>query len=84
MKKEYDLKKLTKTPKREADPEALKLSVHLRLDVKVILDIKEKAEKLGMPYQTLINSVLTQYCNGGLVSSESIEILKKLLVTEVD
>ncbi len=84
MKNEYDLKSMKQRPKREADPEALKLSVHLRLDAIVVADIKEKAEKLGLPYQTLINSVLKQYLNGELVSREAISIFKEMLSKKKD
>lgn len=79
MKNEYDLKSMKQRPKREADPEALKLSVHLRLDAIIVSDIKEKAERMGLPYQTLINSVLKQYLNGEFVSKETISIFKEIL-----
>lgn len=79
MKDEYDLKSMKQRPKREADPEALKMSVHLRLDAIIVSDIKEKAEKMGLPYQTLINSVLKQYLNGEFVSKETVSIFKEML-----
>ena len=78
MKEEYDLKSMKQRPKREADPEALKLSVHLRLDAIIVSDIKEKAEKMGLPYQTLINSVLKQYLNGEFVSKEAVSMVKEM------
>ena len=78
MKEEYDLKSMKQRPKREADPEALKLSVHLRLDAIIVSDIKEKAEKMGLPYQTLINSVLKQYLNGEFVSKETVSMVKEM------
>jgi predicted DNA binding CopG/RHH family protein len=79
MKDEYDLKSMKQRPKREADPEALKMSVHLRLDAIIVSDLKEKAEKMGLPYQTLINSVLKQYLNGEFVSRETISMVKEIL-----
>lgn len=79
MENEYDLKSMKQRPKREADPEALKMSIHLRLDAIIVSDIKEKAEKMGLPYQTLINSVLKQYLNGEFVSKETISIFKEIL-----
>ena len=79
MENEYDLKSMKQRPKREADPEALKMSIHLRLDAIIVSDIKEKDEKMGLPYQTLINSVLKQYLNGELVSKETISIFKEIL-----
>lgn len=79
MENEYDLKSMKQRPKREADPEALKMSIHLRLDAIIVSDIKEKAEKMGLPYQTLINSVLKQYLNGEFVPKETIAIFKEIL-----
>jgi len=79
MKNEYDLKSMKQRPKREADPEALKISVHLRLDAIIVSDLKEKAERMGLPYQTLINSVLKQYLNGEIVSRETVSMVKEIL-----
>ena len=56
MKAEYDLSKM----KRRKNPYArrLKRQITLRLDPDVIEYFKEKAEKNGIPYQTLINLYL--------------------------
>ena len=43
------------------DPEANKVQVNLRMDAVLVIAIKEKAIKLGMPYQTLMQSVLHQH-----------------------
>ena len=80
MKKEYDLKNLKKRPKREVDQDALKVPTNLRLDALVVADLKEKAELLGLPYQSLINSILKQYLNGELVSKETLSIFKELMI----
>lgn len=56
MKAEYDLAKM----KRRKNPYAarLKKQITLRLDPEVIEYFKSKAEKSGIPYQTLINLYL--------------------------
>ncbi|MBX7256480.1 MAG: BrnA antitoxin family protein [Candidatus Hydrogenedentes bacterium] len=56
MKAEYDLTKM----KSRKNPYAqrLKKQITLRLDPDVIEYFKEKAEKKGIPYQTLINLYL--------------------------
>lgn len=79
MKDNYDFSKAKRRDPRKVDPEALKMSVNLRLDAIIVGDLKDKAEKLGLPYQTLINSVLKQYLNGELVSRETVSMVKELL-----
>lgn len=56
MRAEYDLAKM----KSRKNPYAkrLKKQITLRLDPDVIEYFKEKAEKSGIPYQTLINLYL--------------------------
>lgn len=72
MKKEYDLKKLKKRPgKAKVHPEASKIAVHIRLDASVVAELKDEAERMGLPYQTLINSVLHRFVNGDLVDKAS-------------
>ena len=90
MKDNYDFSKAKRRDPKKVDPEALKMSVNLRLDAIIVGDLKDKAEKLtrdaeicleklGLPYQTLINSVLKQYLNGELVSRETVSMVKELL-----
>lgn len=79
MKKEYDLKKL----KRRAGPiktdkDAAKTPVSIRLDGIILSDIKSEAERLGIPYQTLISSVLHRYVTGELIDKNSPDIRKLL------
>ena len=38
-------------------------SVNIRLDENVLVEIRAKAKASGMPYQTLIKTVLYQYAN---------------------
>ena len=79
MKKEYDLKNLKKRPgKAKVDPDASKLPISLRLDGSVIAFFKSEAERLGMPYQTLISSILHQYSTGELIEKKTVDLLKGL------
>ena len=40
---------------------------------KAIATVKERAKVEGIPYQTLINSVLRRFLNGDLVSKDSLK-----------
>lgn len=73
MKKEYDLSKLKKRPgKVKVDPDAAKVPVSLRIDGSDLADLKTEADRLGVPYQTLIGSILHRFVLGDLVDSKSI------------
>ncbi len=75
MKKEYNLKKLKKRPgKVKVDKEATKVPVSLRLDGSVLIGLKTEAERLGMPYQTLVSSILYRFVSGDLIDLKSVNI----------
>ena len=79
MKKEYELSKLKKRPgKLKVDPEASKTAISIRLDAEVLADLRSEAERLGIPYQTLIGSVLHRFTSGDLIDLKAID-LKELL-----
>lgn len=79
MKKEYDLKSLKKrSAKAKTASEAAKTPISLRLDAIVIADLRSEAHRLGIPYQTLISSILHRYTTGELVDKQSPD-LRKLL-----
>jgi predicted DNA binding CopG/RHH family protein len=68
MKKEYDLTKLKKRPgKIKTDPEAAKIAISIRLDGSILADLRSEAERLGIPYQTFIGSILHRYVHGELL-----------------
>ncbi|MEK6553820.1 MAG: hypothetical protein AABZ31_01155 [Bdellovibrionota bacterium] len=48
-------------------PEASKVSINIRLDAIVVSDIKIEAYRLGIPYQTLVNSILHRFVTGELI-----------------
>ena len=53
--------------------ERRKQMVSMRLDPENIEGMKERAKVEGIPYQTLINSVLHRFLNGDLVPKDSLK-----------
>lgn len=45
-------------------------NINLRLQPATIVQLKSKAEKLGMPYQTLAASILHRYATGQIIHPE--------------
>jgi predicted DNA binding CopG/RHH family protein len=79
MKKEYDLKNLKKRPgKVKSSPDSTKVPISIRLDGGEGADTRSEAERVGIPYQTFISSILHRYVSGELVDRQSPD-LKKLL-----
>ncbi|MEI6832494.1 MAG: BrnA antitoxin family protein [bacterium] len=82
MKKDYNLKKLTKRPgKVKVDAGAVKVPISIRLDAGVLAALKTEADKKGLPYQTLVSSILHQFVNGELIERSTVELLRKLRVS---
>lgn len=67
MKKEYDLKKMKKRKSVKTYEEASKVAINIRLDALTVAELKDEAERMGLPYQTLINSILHRFVTGELV-----------------
>jgi len=79
MKKEYSLKKLKPRPGTlKVDKEAAKVPISIRVDGAVLASLKSEAQRLGLPYQTYVGSLLHQYVGGDLIEKKTVEILKKL------
>ena len=79
MKKEYNLKKLRPRPgKVKVDKEAAKVPISIRVDGSVLGFLKSEAERLGLPYQTYIGSLLHQYVRGELIEKKTVELLRKI------
>ncbi len=77
MRKNYDLKTLKKKPgKPKVDPEATRTMISLKIDANNLAEIKNEAERLGMPYQTLMNSILHRYIHGELIDKKDLKLLK--------
>jgi len=79
MKKEYNLKKLKRRPgKAKSDPEATKTPISIRIDGSVLADLRSEAERLGIPYQTFIGSILHRYAHGELIDRKAVNLHKLL------
>ena len=75
MKKKYDLTQLKRRPgKVKADADAAKTAISIRLDGAVLADLRSEAERLGIPYQTFIGSILHRYVHGELVDRKAINL----------
>lgn len=73
MKKDYDLDKLKKrVEKPQSNSSATKVSVNIRLDGSTVAAIRTEAERMGIPYQTLIGSILHRFVNGELIDKSSV------------
>ena len=77
MKKEYDLKKLTKRHgKVKSDSGASKIPISIRLDGSVLAALKTEADRLGIPYQTYVGSILHRYIHRELVDEKAANLVK--------
>jgi len=75
MKKEYNLCELRKRPGRvKASPEAAKTPISIRLEGSLLAELKTEAERLGLPYQSFIGSILHRYVKGELVDVKAVNI----------
>ena len=82
MKKEYDLKKLKKRQTQvKVDPNATKVPISIRIDATTLAQLKTEAEKLGIPYQTHLSSILHQYANKEFISKSTLEMAKMFRVS---
>lgn len=59
MKKEFNFRKAKKVGSKFKDSE-VKIAVTTRIDPDVVAWLREESERKGLPYQTLINSLLKQ------------------------
>lgn len=79
MKKEYDFSTAKKRSARvKIDPNAAKIPTSIRLDGSVIAWYKAEAKRQGIPYQTLVSSVLHRFANSELLDRAEIKRLKKV------
>ena len=53
----------------------------IRLDGSVLAALKTEAERLGIPYQTYIGSVLFRFAQGELIDRKTIDLLKQMKVS---
>jgi len=78
MKKEYDLKNMKKRSGRvKVDKSASKVPISLRLDGGILSSLKDEAAKKGLPYQTLISSILFQYASGEFIEKSLVDLINE-------
>lgn len=80
MKDEYDLEKMKLRPKRakKIESESFKTMISLRVDSMDLSELKREAIRLGMPYQTLICSILHRYVEGELIDKAEVKKITKM------
>ncbi len=66
MRKEYDIKKFKKVHPSRVDPDP-RMMISLRAIPRDISLLKDEADRLGIPYQSLINSIIHRFVNGELI-----------------
>jgi predicted DNA binding CopG/RHH family protein len=76
MKDEYDFSKAKRVDPKRIDPDAIKIPTSLRLDANDVSKIRDEADRLGIPYQTLIGSIIHRYVNGQLLDKKDVELFK--------
>lgn len=78
MKDEYNFKKLKKREgKIKIDPSAVKTLISIRIESEDLSLLKDEAERLGIPYQTLTCSILHRYVTGELLDKKEAKKLIK-------
>lgn len=70
MKKEYDFKSMKRRPTKIREGES-KVAITIRLDGALLDDIKNEALRMGLPYQSFINSILHRFVTGELIDKAS-------------
>jgi predicted DNA binding CopG/RHH family protein len=69
--------KLKKRPgKVKVDSEAGKIPISIRMDAYDISALRDEADRLGIPYQTLIGSIVHRYVTGELLDKREISLNK--------
>lgn len=74
--------KSTGKPQKVTESEkidSVKVNISIRLDNEVLKDIKKLAEAQGIPYQTLINSILTKATKAPNLEDRIIALEKAIL-----
>jgi predicted DNA binding CopG/RHH family protein len=79
MKKEYDFSKLKSAKKKVLSLKGSKVVRTVRLDARVLAWLSIESDRKGIPYQTLINSILTEAM---LSDSEGLEKKVRAIVRE--
>lgn len=73
MRDEYDLKNMKRRPgKVKVDPDANKMAISVRFATHDIALLRDEADRLGIPYQTLIGSIIHRFVTGELIDKKTV------------
>lgn len=83
MKMKEAMKEAKRTGKRQrvTEPELpieTRVNVNMRMDLDVLKGLKAEAERMGMPYQTLIHSILTRHLREGSIEERLANLERKV------
>jgi predicted DNA binding CopG/RHH family protein len=73
---ELDLSKFKRVDPKRVDHDAAKIPVSLRMDAGDLVAVRDEADRLGIPYQTLIGSIVHRFVSGQLLDKKEIELKK--------
>lgn len=78
MKDEYDLKNMKRREGKVKvlSEEEVKIPISLRLSPSDVSLLRDEADRLGIPYQTLISSIIHRFVTGELVDKRAAPINK--------
>lgn len=78
MKDDYDIKKMKLRPGkvRVLTEEEVKIPISLRISPSDISLLRDEADRLGIPYQTLISSIIHRFVTGELIDKRSLKLSK--------
>jgi hypothetical protein len=74
MKDDYDLKNMKRRPGpvRVLTEDEIKVPISLRLAPNDVALLRDEADRLGIPYQTLIGSIIHRFVTGELIDKKSV------------
>ena len=78
MKKEYNLKKMKRAQSPSWSNKELKVIKTIRLDLDIVSWLLREAAKRGIPYQTLINSLLKESMNAASLESSKDRLRREI------
>lgn len=80
MKKEFNFKGAKRGAR--VDSSTTKVSVTARIDMDIVSWLRQESEKRGMPYQTLLNSILKEAMTGQQTYNSE-EAIRKIVREEL-
>ena len=72
MKSKYDFSQMKERPAKH-DPNADRIQISLKINANDLSALKTEATRMGIPYQTLLNSVIHRFVEGEFIDRKDIE-----------